>query len=634
MNNPIKLLIDMSKRKIDLKDNVQLDALFHKAALNNDKELIKKAFLKTKYLYYIIVVIVVSILTTIFGSILGDMNPILLSGLVFTFISLWIIEFYTRVELNKNFDGGLETILKRVKEYYEIDTKFENYLLSVEKYLNLLGYKNKTRDELKEIIEDLARNNSDFEREFKDAVHKEMMEIFLAFNELKEQKIHKDKYRTQFKFAEFFSNLADDRFWATSTDRVSIFQKKNYGYYEAMFRLAQRLINKESIKYESIEFPRYCRIFIGNLNTYANDVINDYNYLFELYKLHLRWGGSVNDNLYPIRFYIDENNKYEDLFKKYELNTFIIRDFMVIDNQMVYGREGLYADKDINLELSLDKDIINKYEKLYVELWRNSISLGDLIRKIFDDGYWIKDNKIKNNFLRITTNIESKLELIEDYKNLFIENRTEGEEFFNKVCEEISLSKNTIMAIDRANKKTDNIWRAWQNNDEYKAFYNSCNIAALNGVKVMRLFIIESELNKETKSEAIEFVKETIYAGWELRFIDSANIATIELEYLSDFLITGIKLEHLGNSSEEDSIRWQIQQQMNKWFGFELIGDQHFIKAGLTLNDNLIAKRLLFDRAKRFYNLWNNNMTIKLKNNSTDEINEFVETIYNLKGVQ
>ena len=80
--------------------------------------------------------------------------------------------------------------------------------------------------------------------------------------------------------------------------------------------------------------------------------------------------------------------------------------------------------------------------------------------------------------------------------------------------------------------------------------------------------------------------------------MDSVHINPLDLEYLSDFILSGISesvISRIGQDSE--SLKWEIDDEKRNWMGFELLGDQCFLKSSLSYSDNLIAKKVIVDKS-------------------------------------
>lgn len=628
-----------SKEPKEVKDDVVLESKIHKYIMTMDKRLKEGSFRyksTIRLIAYLLIAIFVLFMPTFLEDSLTRFGSIYLSKFfVATFCAL-IIEIITRYLSEKKNEDKLEAIFLKEAASSEIQKRDEKLLIHIEEYLKLLGFEINNQDEIEKFLVDLYSNNN-FDNQFKNLVRKEVIEIFSAYLNIKSDTGHCDDYRTQFVFAEYFCQMAKERFWATSTDRISDFQKQNYGYYKKMEGISRLEDMSKPLTINGTQIPRIGRIFIGDLNSFAADIINDYKYLFELYKMHLLLNKNNKDKeFFPVGFFLNDMKQYDEYFKNLNENERFIRDFMIVDNSLVYGREEDYSEKNLHLKLKTDYESIKLYESLFTYVWENSIPLAELVGKVFETGSWDTDEKKRDIFLNIVENIESKLEVIEDYSDMFVESgEMEGEKFFMKLSESIGKADNTIIAIDRANKKTNNFWKAWLQNEEYKSFYDSCIKAAKRNTKVQRLFVIENELSEHQKPEAKDFIKNAIESGLEIRFIDGSLIDPLELLYLSDFIITGISTDILSNIEEESApFRRRINREKKEWIGFELLGEQYFIKSALSSTDNLVAKSLIIERAKKFNKLWNNENTIKLKMTTDQAINEFIDEIFNIKGVK
>ncbi len=626
----------MKKDKIEALNgtrNPLLEATLHKFKKTGDILILKSKMRKSKLFlvtFYVIIIFVSILIPLIFGDFFETINQKTLAALFIGFLFTWLAELYSRTTGEKQNETKLEMIAYKEQESEEIRKENDLLLKNLWNFLTKLGYKIENITNVKSQLNKLADLGDTIDDEFVKILQGEDLEIYDAYTKLKEKRELIDTYEHQFDLARHFALMSKNKFWATSTDRISTFQKKNYDYYDAMNKIYYNLKDLKELKYNETEMPRFCRLFAGESRSFAADIINDHKYFIELYKMHLFWGGKKIKHLYPIRFFLNDNNELNLTLERILGTGTIIQDFMIVDDKLVYGREGTYATDSIKLKLITDNNAIKMYEDTFFQLWKEAKPINDLVQLIFHRQIGYDENQ-KSNFLKIITNIEKKLDVPSDYRNMFPKNHWEGANFFQDVCNHIANARNSIIAIDRASKKTNNLWKAWMNEREYLEFFESCTAATKKGTSVYRLFIKEPGMGLEQKDDAVAFIKKAIENCWLIRFINSTDITSLEMEYLYDFIIIGLPIEQLLNNPKElEGFDWKIKEAQNVCLGFELLGDQYFTKSALSLYDNLIAKELLNERAQIFQKLWDHERVIKLEKYDQISIDNFIDKIFSI----
>jgi hypothetical protein len=139
-------------------------------------------------------------------------------------------------------------------------------------------------------------------------------------------------YKDHYEYADIFAASALAYFWATCLDRVSAFQAKNYHYMTTLAQLPNQLAENPAH-----DPPSMCRIFVGTIESFYEDICNDPNKWVELYDWHIRWNARATD-IYPVRFFVySDRAEYHRLFRAEGIaDNRIIDDFMVVDGGFVH----------------------------------------------------------------------------------------------------------------------------------------------------------------------------------------------------------------------------------------------------------------------------------------------------------
>lgn len=358
-------------------------------------------------------------------------------------------------------------------------------------------------------------------------------------------------------------------------------------------------------------------MFVGDLHSFAADLIDNPQMFFELYRKHVFWGKKRDPDLVPVRFFVNDAmsgsfRTYERLFDHVrpaiDRHHARITDFMLVDNLLVYGRDGEYHEDKVTLRMSTEPEIVSCYDKTFPRIWSAALTLEELAEKVEKRNYPGFDRGRREDFVNLCKIAESKLDIVTDYGRMFPPEARMGRRFFEKVCQYISSAEGLVVAIDRADKKAGDFWEAWETSYEYSNFHEACKDAVRKGAQVYRLFILEKRISQNIRERVERFVRRNLEDGIRIGFTYSSSVVSpdLELKYTYDFILVNMPLLTFSEKEIVTSrdYRARFDKTKDVTLGFELLGDQSFIAAGLSWQNNLIAKRLLIQKLDKFRKLW------------------------------
>lgn len=341
-------------------------------------------------------------------------------------------------------------------------------------------------------------------------------------------------YSTQIQLADVISIDAKKYFWATSLDSPSTLFKQGVHYFDCLEKI---VIPNELEK----TIPKKSRIVVSKFDDLYKDFQGDRRNFQNFIDWH-------NRNNWGLRFYIVlDNDDINSEFIKNVDDSAPIRDFLIKDDECVFGRVSQVDTKNVTIKLILEdwnvKTKISKYKVFYEYLWANSLESKMVVQKIL--------NKMSEKSLRSA--------LIKDYPTF--SGFETGQDFFLKVCESIENANTNIFAIDVADLKETVI--AWKTNIAYQGFFKAC-ISAAKKNEVSRIFIL-TNFDSIILKDSIEIILEQLLSNLNIGLIEKEECIKSGL-FIQDFIVA------------KDNV------------GFKLDDEQTFSIDSLSLISNLILK--------------------------------------------
>lgn len=416
-------------------------------------------------------------------------------------------------------------------------------------------------------------------------LHQRQLKMAEAFFELiRTGRKANASYQQQFGIADLLARLATKTLWATSADRLSEFQIKNHFYLETLEDIRRKFDLKSHAN-----VPVVARVFIGTREEFLQEITGEStrSAVLDLYEWHIRWPGDARVN--PLRFFVYADCPLNDVFRNCGIQgSEVIRDFMIVDEEFVYGRCDADYTGLVELGFEAAQTVVQKYVKLYPKIWEISVTMEELVK---DLTLSTRADIRLGQFQEQCDKRKSKLLIEEQYQGVFDDTERRGNKFFKKVVRQIEKGQGACFAIDRADHKTTDIVEAW-NKYPYSEFKRASKVAAKECVSFQRLFVIE-DLFVCTPSNLREFVQEFTEAGVEIGFVLSTKtkISDLMLTYDTDFIITGY--------GRDDS------------FGFEL-QEAEFRPETLMWTRNLISRTWMKAQYELFNQLWHDSATTVL----------------------
>lgn len=430
------------------------------------------------------------------------------------------------------------------------------------------------------------------------ALHKEQLRVASIFRALLANNWANATYRDQIELAGVLSTLAVKRFWATSADSVSQFHARNHYYLEVLEDVGRKVPSTISSG-----IPCLARIFIGRAETFLSEVTGEsQGAVLALYDWHLRWlssipCGAVGDEDEPLRFFMENRVSVGTFFDKHNVVGSPITDFMVVDDKLIYGRQG-EALKQLRLAFSSTQEAIHSYCAVFADLWSESKTIG----KMLDELLLLHEKEEElSEFKKQCEKRQSKLHIARQFGPLFrLYDQQHGNGFVRRSCEIIGASKGICFAVDRADHKAGSIL-AWRNDPSYLLFMDASKKAARNASIFQRLYIIDTKL-KDDPDELLDFVMESVAANIDVGFCLAEAIGpATSVKYDTDFIIVDF--------GTEDA------------FGFEL-QDVAFKPEQLEWTKNLIAREWMHNYHNFFSRLWNGRAVTIDKGSKRSEVRE------------
>ena len=407
-------------------------------------------------------------------------------------------------------------------------------------------------------------------------------------------------YEEQLRFAEVFANQSQRYFRATCFDRPSDFEGKNFYYLDDLERLPNRV--KEA---PGAVTPLIGRIFVvDDARTLAEDIESESIRILDLYERHLRWGRAVSVDS-AMRFLVIPHKQYLAFFNRFGLvdPSEIIEDFMVVDDRFVYGRrQGQHGPK-VELGYLDDSTLLQRYNTLYDGLWRASRSMEQVVRSL--KGQFPGLDSDLEEFLVQCAKRRSKLDIIQDYQEVFSQYEWRGVSFFTRVCELLAGGTNYCFAVDRADKKEGSLWRIWQESP-YREFRESSKDAARHASVFQRLFILQNWPKPEERPMVEALIRDFTFSNLHIGFlhVDNARLSELTDKFDTDFIVVGVDA---NCTNVENALGFELQQQK-------------FDVDRLLWTNNLIAKSQLQRHGRIFQTLWNRSGTVKVTSSDPAEV--------------
>ncbi|MBV9070332.1 MAG: hypothetical protein JO093_23865 [Acidobacteria bacterium] len=455
-------------------------------------------------------------------------------------------------------------------------------------------------------------------------------------------------YSLQFRTATWLCRLATYRFWATSTDPITTFQSENANYYWALAITASR-IRSNGVRIVG-DIPAMARVFIGSLESFAS-AIDDFPLVFlEMVRRHVLWT-KYKDGTASLKFLaVDIAGINSTLF----LDAVQLRDddkvtdFMLVDNLLVYGREGHFARSMVILKLRVAKTAVKSYEETFPRIYHQAVDAIKLLSML--DGSAAPARLRKTNAARLEQLcrlIQQKASIEDDYgrhEALFTVANRDGAAFFGAVNTAIARTNGLIIAVDVADQKTGNFWRAWMERPAYVAFRDSCEHAVRRGAHVYRVFVLDEPPSDNDRKEAIAFMDEWLKRRINIAFVLRPKIAAIpyfkdkelDARYALDFLLVDVPglteiFDRNVALTEGDNVEGRFRYMVtgSRALGFELFGDERFSVEQLEWEKNLIPTQSLYQKVVYFSHLWKSDTTeqVKIANDVAEPAEELFERV-------
>jgi hypothetical protein len=456
-------------------------------------------------------------------------------------------------------------------------------------------------------------------------------------------------YSLQFRTATWLCRLATHRFWATSTDPITTFQSENANYYWALAITAAHI--RDNGGRPASEIPAMARVFIGSLESFAS-AIDDFPLIFlEMVRRHVLWT-KYKDGTASLKFLTVDTHAAVDttLF----LDALQLRDddkvtdFMLVDSLLVYGRAGHFARSMVTLKLRVTETAVRSYEKTFPRIYHQAVDAIRLLSML--DGAAAPARLRKTNAARLEQLcrlIQQKASIEDDYRRhdaLFSLANRDGAAFFGAVNTAIARTGGLIIAVDVADQKTGNFWRAWMERPAYVAFRDSCELAVRRGARVFRVFVLDEPPTDKDQEEAVAFMDEWLKRKINIAFVLRAKIAEIpyfvdkelDARYALDFLLVDVPalteiFDRKVALTEGDSTEGLFRSRLTdgQALGFELFGDERFSVEQLEWEKNLIPTQSLYQKVVYFSHLWKSPTTEKARvtNDSAEPAEQLFERV-------
>jgi hypothetical protein len=422
-------------------------------------------------------------------------------------------------------------------------------------------------------------------------------------------------YYDQIRIASFLCSRGNQRFWAVSTDPTLVFHRENAHYYQALDAAADNYHRTHAKNKMYDGGPPYlCRIFLSepenldySLDLYALDFL-------EMYRRHILWAEQRAAE--PIRFLLGSP---EDEIRKAGGKAGDLQDFMVVDDEFVYGRQGGYARHSPRLRTYTRASDIDRYSKTFARLYLAAKNVFQILdQKIGEAAGNEKRRRELENLKDLCSYIKQKAEIRPLYTARFDPSQRHGTAFFERICKLIGDSKGDVIAVDVADKKVSNFYRAWTQHKSYLKFREYGANAVRDGRIVMRLFILQHNVNPGDAAEIETFLMGFLKDGVAISFISATDASRefknrpYSFDFELDFLLGGIPTEFISpaqgaaRSADDLAEKDKFKDCASKFdaFGFELFGNEPFVEGMLEWERNLVDLEGMWRKLILFNRLW------------------------------
>lgn len=445
----------------------------------------------------------------------------------------------------------------------------------------------------------------------------------------------KSDYTTQYQFAKMFSEIVHDYFWATSYDKPSEFPIRNIGY-------LQKFDCMNLIGRTDSGIPKKSRIFIITYKDLIKDIVENKDYLLQLFKMHLHYFN--NEVICSIKFLLCKEENYQEVLDIVKIHfsdsSNFIFDYFIIDDKLIYGRKNKKlsnSNNEINIsflskQFEYDSDKISEianYKAVFNKLWESSNDIKSLTNLLKSDDVFINSTienvasaqlisveKIKDFIKRFIDDSNDYYDTIENtestnirYGSIF-ENSKFGNMFFNKWLGIIQNATDIGWAVDSSSRKEgDEFYKIWDSDKdehkEYRLFFNaSIECSTKNKCDFKRIFIVNKRIPSGDYAIFNRFLTKTVEENnMKVGVIVSQESSLSELEQLnqSDFLIINIKSKPGNNFDFKDAKGFTLR-------------NESFKMEKLKYTENLIIEKDFNKYKEIFLKLWNNSNIIKFEN--------------------
>lgn len=436
-------------------------------------------------------------------------------------------------------------------------------------------------DSVREYADKIKRLLNNIHPQLSEYVQMSVRSSIVSMEDLSAGKSIERAYAEQIAIADSLAKGAQTRFWATSTDKPSKFWEQGVSYF-----LTLESLNIPATGQSGNSPPPKARLVMLRWD----DLLEDYTKSRDSFESFIRWHKQFG---FELKFYVFKSHEeLEDIIGRSIVNdSDPLKDFMVKDDEFVYGRTRLLVGNRTELkfiphETRTNLDTFNSYLTLFTSLWRLSLTAEKVIERL--------------DLARAKDLLEAQTR--KDYRDDF-RDASEGERFFAEVCKKIGEARNSLLAVDIADRK-DGI-SCWSFKEEYQGFLDASINAAREGAGAKRIFVVKTLLPL-MDIHLRQVLKEQLQAGIEIIIINDETITNSGLD-VDDFILA------------------------DDGFGFRL-GDEEFTKFNLEVGKNLIPKVLLDDFKGIFDNLYNQNEK-RIFSGSTD-IPKLEQFFKELSGTQ
>jgi hypothetical protein len=341
-------------------------------------------------------------------------------------------------------------------------------------------------------------------------------------------------YPEQIEIASNLTEGATKRFWATSTDKPSVLWAEGIHY----FKNQENLDMSDSSETDPPPKARLVLLSFEELFEDYSDSVSSQGF-----NKFVAWHAR---NDFPLRFYLVPHT--EDLREKISRtvdDSDPLKDFLIKDDAFIYGRIETLGGSGVRLKfISHETDAglvkFNSYKVLFTNLWEQSDPRERVLGKLdFERGRRAREEQVRK-----------------DYKSEFID-APSGEAFLKEMLRRISETKQTLHAVDIADKKSS--ISNWSFQTEYKQWLGACIEATKKGtVDAKRIFIVRAFGVLAEDFELQQVLRQQLEAGFEIVLIDEDEVTSGNL-HVDDFLLID---DDLGFTLGPDSSKTFVQDSL------------------------------------------------------------------------